>query len=83
MRHSKTYSEEFIGTKIRVVQARNKSLEGITGRIIDETKNTFKILTDKQEEKTLLKQGAVFMINKNRIIGKNFLHRPEERIKAK
>lgn len=80
---SKKYSEEFIGTQIEVVQARNKSLEGVKGRIIDETKHTFKIITNKKEEKTLLKQEAVFMINKHKIMGKDLLHRPEERIKAK
>jgi len=80
---SKNYSEELIGIKIKVVQARNKRLEGVEGRIIDETKNTLRIITDEQKEKTLLKQGAVFLVNKQKITGADILCRPEERIKLR
>ena len=80
---SENYPEEFLGGKIKVLQARNKSLEGIEGRIIDETKHTFRVKTAKREEKTLLKQGAVFVIANKKLRGSELLRRPEERIKPR
>ncbi len=77
------YAAEFIGAKIKVMDATNKSLQGLEGSIIDETKNSFKIKNSKQEEKTVLKKGAVFMINNNTIKGDEIIKRPEERIKLK
>ena len=77
------YAAEFIGAKIKVMNATNKSLQGLEGSIIDETKNSFKIKNSKQEEKTVLKKGAVFMINDNMIKGDEIIKRPEERIKLK
>jgi RNase P/RNase MRP subunit p29 len=77
------HSAEFIGAKIKVIKASNKSLEGLEGTIADETKSTFKIINTKGEEKTLLKKGAVFLISNQRINGDDILRRPEERIKLK
>ncbi|MFH0870823.1 MAG: ribonuclease P protein subunit [archaeon] len=84
------HPEEFIGAELRVIEAKNKSLEGIEGKIIDETKKTFKIRTQggKQADKTkttktVLKEGAVFMINNHRIIGADIAQRPDERIKLR
>ena len=74
---------EFIGAKIKVMSATNRSLQGLEGSIIDETKNTFKIRNSKQEEKTVLKKNAVFMIDNNLIKGDEIIKRPEERIKLK
>jgi RNase P/RNase MRP subunit p29 len=83
-------SEEFIGAKIRVLDAPNKSLKGFEGFIIDETKNTFRIKIQNNnqqkktnQEKTILKKGAVFLINSQRIDGDEITRRPEERIKLK
>lgn len=78
---SMNHPEEFIGKEINVVQARNKTLEGIKGKIIDETRNSFQIRTNNQEKKTLLKQGTIFMINENKIKGSDIIRRPEERIR--
>jgi ribonuclease P protein subunit POP4 len=77
------HSAEFIGAKIKIMGATNKSLEGIEGSIIDETKNTFKIKTKSQEEKSILKHNAVFMINDQEIRGDDIIKKPEERIKFK
>ncbi|MBN2052182.1 ribonuclease P protein subunit [Candidatus Woesearchaeota archaeon] len=78
-----TNSVEFIGAKIKIIQAANKSLESLEGCVINETKNTFKIKTNNQEEKTVLKQGAIFIINNQQIKGDEITKRPEERIKRK
>jgi RNase P/RNase MRP subunit p29 len=80
---SMIHSVEFIGAKIKVVSASNKSLTGLEGSIVDETKNTFKIKNNQGEEKTLLKKGTVFLINNQTIKGDEITRRPEERIKLK
>jgi len=43
----KSLKESFIGKKIRIVKAKNKSLENIQGRVIDESKNMITIETEK------------------------------------
>ena len=37
--------QEYIGLDITIIESKNKSLIGLKGKIIDETKNTFKIKT--------------------------------------
>ncbi|HIH15246.1 MAG: ribonuclease P protein subunit POP4 [archaeon GW2011_AR17] len=75
---------ELIGLDVVVVDANNKSLIGIEGEIVDETKNTFVIQT-KIGEKNVLKKGASFKtkINNQEIIikGDILVGRPEDRIK--
>ena len=78
-----SHSAEFIGAKIKVIRASNKSLEGMEGSVVDETKNTLKIKNINEEEKTVPKSGAVFLINNQEIKGDEILRRPEERIKLK
>jgi ribonuclease P protein subunit POP4 len=78
-----SHTAEFIGTKIKIIDATNKSLVGLEGSILDETKNSFKIRNNNQEEKTLLKKGAVFLIDNILIKGDEIIKRPEERIKIK
>lgn len=75
------HPDEFIGCEIRVIQSKNKDLENIKGKIIDETKNTFKVLTYDNQKKILLKQGCVFLINNQQINGDKIIQKPEERIK--
>lgn len=53
---------EFIGAKIRVVRSKNPLLVGIEGYIIEETKNTLKILTIKSEIKQVIKNKHIFQI---------------------
>ena len=76
-------SAEFIGAKIKIIRANNKSLEGMEGSVVDETKSTLKIKNTNEEEKTVLKSGAVFLINNQEIKGDEILRRPEERVKLK
>jgi len=47
---------KMIGRKIIVSEAENKSLIGITGRVIDETKNLFIVKTEKGEKRLIKKQ---------------------------
>jgi len=72
---------EFIGKNITVKGKK------ITGKIIDETKNSFLIKTENNLKKRLLKQNCIFELklgsgNVN-IEGNSILMRPEDRIKIK
>jgi len=70
-------SQEFIGSQVEIADHTNKKL---TGTIIDETKNTFKIKTEKKI-KTILKKNKKFIIKQEQINGNQIIKRPEERIK--
>ncbi len=76
--------QEFIGVEAKVVDAKNKHLIGLNGKIIDETKNTFKIKTDKGI-KIVAKNQITLQIRtdskKCEFKGALIAHRPEERIK--
>ncbi|RIB35358.1 MAG: hypothetical protein BXU00_02420 [Candidatus Nanoclepta minutus] len=78
--------EEFIGLNVLVYRCGIKSLEGIYGNIIDETKNTFVIETG---NKRLIVPKAIskFLFFYNGYIifvdGKLINKRPWERIKIK
>jgi len=76
--------EELIGIRMEIINARNISLIGTKGKIIDETKNTI-IVKTKNKEKILLKNEITFIIEKNnqrlKIDGKKIIGKPEKRIK--
>ena len=77
------FPHELIGEKVTIVKASNKSLEGMVGKIIDETKFT---LTIEQggKVKRVLKNGITLKLSGQTIIvGKTIMKRPEERIKGK
>jgi ribonuclease P protein subunit POP4 len=76
------HPEEFIGSELRVIDARNKSLVGLAGKIIDETKKSF-VIRAGTEEKTILKAGASFMINNQSLRGDDLAQRPEDRVKKR
>ena len=75
---------ELIGLKAEVSDAKNKANVGITGKIVDETRNTIMIET-KKGIKRLIKENItidVFFQNKKiRIKGTLLVGRPEDRIK--
>jgi ribonuclease P protein subunit POP4 len=80
-------SSEFIGTEARVVKSRHQGYVGISGRIIDETRNTFVIL-HKGERKRIVKDSAVFdfKFSSGTIVevdGKLLVRRPEDRLKKR
>ncbi len=71
---------EFIGFEIEVADAKNPSLIGLKGKVIDETKNTL-IIKAKKTVKMLLKKQITFKINGKLINGEKISLRSEERIK--
>lgn len=71
---------EFIGLEVEVIDSKNKSLIGVKGRIIDETKETF-IIEYNKKTITIIKKMARLKINGQEIEGMNLFGKPEDRIK--
>jgi len=72
---------EWIGKYAKVISSTNQSL-GIEGMIVDETRNTVVIETQKGVKK-VQKHGTVFEIEGEEVSGDDVLAAPEERIKLK
>lgn len=77
--------DELIGLKVKVVKSSNPSCIGLSGKIIEETKNTFKILHN-DDEKILIKRDCIFhftLPDKTviEVDGKVLIGRPEDRVK--
>ncbi len=73
------HKDELIGLVIEVVGSKNKTLVGLKGKIIDETKNT--IILQNGKIKKLMKSHIQIKINNKIIEGKSLQKRPEDRIK--
>ncbi len=74
---------ELIGLDIRVVRS-SSDLAGLEGRVVDETKNTITIETQKGEKKVQKKHSSFeFKIPDGTVTieGERLLFRPEDRIK--
>ncbi|MGB9748258.1 MAG: ribonuclease P protein subunit [Candidatus Woesearchaeota archaeon] len=73
-------NEEHIGKEI-IVESKNEQINGLKGKIIDETKNTYTIKT-KQGKKRIIKNQVKIIFLKERIMvdGKKLLKRPEDRV---
>jgi len=75
---------EFIGKPVEILEARNTQLIGLKGKIMDETRNAFKILIDRRgfrELKMVMKREVVFKIGGRTVIGNKIVKRSEDRIK--
>lgn len=76
--------QELIGVEVKVVGSRNRFSVGLTGKVIDETKNTLTLQTKAGRKKLIKDQNVIEFImgsKKIRINGKLLQARPEERIK--
>ena len=79
--------DEFIGLESKVVKSSNPGLVGITGKVVDETRNTFTILQN-GVQKVVAKDTSVFSFGMTdgtvvEIDGKAVIGRPEDRIKKR
>lgn len=74
-----------IGKKIIVVDATNKSLIGLQGMVVDETKSLIIIMSENGRQRKLLKSAIAFRLeNKPGVIsGLAIRQRPEERLKRR
>ncbi|MBI5389426.1 ribonuclease P protein subunit [Candidatus Woesearchaeota archaeon] len=77
---------ELIGLPFDIVSARNPSLVGMHGTIVDETRYTF-LIQKNNKNKRVMKEGITFRTAlDNRILeirGSVLVGRPEERIKSR
>jgi ribonuclease P protein subunit POP4 len=76
---------EFIGTEAKVSESKHSGYVGLSGKIIDETRNTFTILKE-GKRRTVLKDSSVFHFKFSdgtivEINGKILVGRPEDRLK--
>ncbi len=77
---------EFIGKQVEIIRSRNTQLQGLTGKIVDETRSSFKVLVTKQkfrEFKMIMKKDNVFLIERRLVEGNKIMKQPEDRIKIK
>jgi len=72
--------EEFIGMKVRIEKCTDPSLQGMEGRIIDETKNMM-VIESRKGIKRVAKKIATFNIGGFIIDGRKISYRPEDRIR--
>ena len=78
---------EFIGLDVSVVKSSNPTVVGISGRVIDETRNTFTILQN-DNKKVVVKDTSVFqfVLTDGTVVeidGKVVMGRAEDRIKKR
>jgi ribonuclease P protein subunit POP4 len=76
---------EFIGTEGKIAKSPHADYIGISGKVTDETKNTFTIL-HKGKAKNVIKNSAIFNFKFSdgtivEIDGKLLVGRPEDRLK--
>lgn len=79
---------ELIGLKVKVLDAKNKSLKKISGMVVDETYNTLIIEKENKKRKIVPKKGTVFLFylengKRVKVIGDILIGRPEDRLKKR
>jgi len=87
MKATTVTQSELIGLKAKVLKSTNPSNIGISGKIIDETRNTVTI-RDGNDDKIIAKETAVFQLTLQdgtvvEVEGNAMLGRPEDRVKKK
>jgi len=82
MKKKSSLAQEFIGKNIKIVDSSCKSLIGLQGAIIDETKNTFTVQTSKGRKK-IIKHQVEILVNDQKINGRKITKKPEDRIKLR
>ena len=82
---NRKYMIEYIGLEVSVVNSDSPERIGISGVVVDETRNTFEIEKKDGKEVTVPKKGATFSFRKGsgrfEIEGSKILYLPEERPK--
>lgn len=78
---------EFIGLNAEVVESSNPTCVGISGKVVDETRNVLTIM-HQDRKKAIIKDTAVFHFTLSdgtvvEIDGKVIVGRPEDRVKKR
>jgi ribonuclease P protein subunit POP4 len=76
---------ELIGTEAKIAKSTNRDCMGISGKIIDETRNTFTLLHE-DRRRIIAKKSSIFHFKfsdgtKVEIDGRLLIGRPEDRLK--
>ncbi|MGM0404756.1 MAG: ribonuclease P component 1 family protein [Thermoplasmatota archaeon] len=83
--YGKLDQQEFIGSDIEIIDAKNDSYKTIEGSVVDETMNTIVVKTPGNRLKVVPKKGKLFKFKINdysfELKGNKINNRPEERIK--
>jgi ribonuclease P protein subunit POP4 len=73
-------NEEHIGREV-IIESKNKHIDGLKGKIIDETKNTYLIKTGRGKKRVIKNQIKIIFLNERlRVDGKKLIKRPEDRV---
>lgn len=77
---------ELIGLKTKIGASTNKNLIGLSGAVVDETRNMLVIETERRVEKKVAKAKNMFIFEwgsgvRVRVKGNLLVSRPEDRIK--
>ncbi|MHC1635916.1 MAG: ribonuclease P protein component 1 [Candidatus Methanospirareceae archaeon] len=85
---SNLLQHELIGLKIKIEESSNKNMIGLSGVVVDETRNMLIIEDEKSREKKIPKAYNTFIFEledgvKVRVRGEMLISRPEDRIKKK
>jgi ribonuclease P protein subunit POP4 len=71
---------EFIGEDVTVSEHSDPSICGISGKIVDETRETISIFSD-GKIKMVSKRSGKFMFKNGELIGNKIAYRSQDRIK--
>jgi len=71
---------EFIGEHVTVTQHTDPNIKGISGIIINETRETVTIKSG-ANKKMVSKRPGTFLFNDGELLGKKIAFRPQDRIK--
>lgn len=79
-------AHEMIGLNIEIIESKKTAKEKIKGKIVDETMKTFLIEKENGEEKTIPKEGNIFLFQLGNetaeIAGEKIQYSPVERLKS-
>jgi ribonuclease P protein subunit POP4 len=87
MRATAVVQSEFIGLDAKIVRSTNPSYVGLSGQVVDETRNTL-VIRHKNGDKVIIKESAVFQFTLPNgtiveVEGNAILGRPEDRVKKR
>ena len=71
---------EFIGENVQISYHSDPSLCGVSGMIIDETRETI-VIESEGVRKVVSKRPAKFMFEDGEVLGSKIAYRPQDRIK--
>ena len=71
---------EFIGENVQISYHSDPSLCGVSGMIVDETRETI-VIESEGVRKVVSKRPAKFMFEDGEVLGSKIAYRPQDRIK--